>query len=126
MMGLDGAGKRLSQSAFRRPAPARRHCARLVVPAAHPADGQTLRGLDEITRDRLNEEMLSLWQATKMTILFVTHSIMEATYLGERVLVLASNPGRLRRDFVDLSSVRRKPLRAASPTSRPSSKLWDI
>jgi NitT/TauT family transport system ATP-binding protein len=61
--------------------------------------------LDEITRDRLNEEMISLWQASKMTVLFVTHSIMEATYLGERVLVLASNPGRLR-EIVDLSSVK--------------------
>ena len=51
--------------------------------------------LDEITRDRLNEELLNIWQSTGMTILFVTHSIMEAAYLGERVLVLASNPGRL-------------------------------
>ena len=50
--------------------------------------------LDEITRDRLNEELLHIWQSTGMTILFVTHSIMEAAYLGERVLVLASNPGR--------------------------------
>ena len=61
--------------------------------------------LDEITRDRLNEELLGLWQATKMTILFVTHSIMEAAYLGERVLVLASNPGRLR-ELEDLRPVK--------------------
>jgi NitT/TauT family transport system ATP-binding protein len=61
--------------------------------------------LDEITRDRLNEELLALWQATKMTILFVTHSIMEAAYLGERVLVLASNPGRLR-EIEDLRAVK--------------------
>jgi NitT/TauT family transport system ATP-binding protein len=52
--------------------------------------------LDEITRDRLNDELLTLWRATGMTILFVTHSIMEAAYLGERVLVLAANPGRVR------------------------------
>lgn len=61
--------------------------------------------LDEITRDRLNEELLSLWQATRMTILFVTHSIMEAAYLGERVLVLAANPGRLR-ELEDLRAVK--------------------
>jgi NitT/TauT family transport system ATP-binding protein len=61
--------------------------------------------LDEITRDRLNEELLAIWQATKMTILFVTHSIMEAAYLGERVLVLASNPGRLR-EIEDLRAVK--------------------
>ncbi len=61
--------------------------------------------LDEITRDRLNEELLSLWQSTKMTILFVTHSIMEAAYLGERVLILASDPGRLR-ELEDLRGVK--------------------
>ena len=61
--------------------------------------------LDEITRDRLNEELLNIWRATGMTILFVTHSIMEAAYLGERVLVLASNPGRLR-ELEDLRGVK--------------------
>ena len=61
--------------------------------------------LDEITRDRLNDELLSLWRSTGMTILFVTHSIMEAAYLGERVLVLAANPGRLR-ELEDLRPVK--------------------
>ena len=61
--------------------------------------------LDEITRDRLNEELLNIWQSTGMTILFVTHSIMEAAYLGQRVLVLASNPGR-RRELEDLRGVK--------------------
>ena len=52
--------------------------------------------LDEITRDRLNEELRRVWKETGLTILFVTHSIHEAAFLGQRVLMLASNPGRVR------------------------------
>src|SRR6267154_57252 len=52
--------------------------------------------LDEITRDRLNEELRRVWRDTGTTILFVTHSIHEAAYLGQRVLMLAANPGRVR------------------------------
>ena len=53
--------------------------------------------LDEITRDKLNEELLRIWQETGTTIVFVTHSIPEAAFLGQQVLVLASHPGRVAR-----------------------------
>ncbi|MGO4837380.1 ABC transporter ATP-binding protein, partial [Rhizobiaceae sp. 2RAB30] len=63
--------------------------------------------LDEITRDRLNDELLNLWRRTGTTVLFVTHSIAEAVYLGERVLVLAANPGRILLDR-DLRSIKQE------------------
>jgi NitT/TauT family transport system ATP-binding protein len=52
--------------------------------------------LDLLTRDRLNEELLAIWERTGKTILFVTHSVEEAAYLSDTVLVMASGPGRLR------------------------------
>ena len=68
--------------------------------------------LDEITRDRLNEELLRVWQETGTTILFVTHSIPEAAFLGQKVLMLQAHPGRVK-EFkeVDLPFPRSLPVR---------------
>jgi NitT/TauT family transport system ATP-binding protein len=55
--------------------------------------------LDEITRDKLNEELLRIWQETGTTIVFVTHSIPEAAFLGQHVLMLKAHPGRVK-DFM--------------------------
>jgi NitT/TauT family transport system ATP-binding protein len=55
--------------------------------------------LDEITRDRMNEELLRLHREQGWTVLFVTHSVAEAVFLSNRVLVLAPHPGRLAQDI---------------------------
>jgi len=57
--------------------------------------------LDEITRDKLNEELLRIWRETGTTIMFVTHSVPEAAFLGQKCLVLSAQPGRVR-EFVDI------------------------
>lgn len=65
--------------------------------------------LDEIVRDRLNEELLRLWAATGKTIGFVTHSIPEAVYLSTRIVVMSPRPGRIT-DVIESPLPRERPL----------------
>jgi NitT/TauT family transport system ATP-binding protein len=56
--------------------------------------------LDEIVRDKLNDQLLNLWRTTGKTIVFVTHSIPEAVYLSTRIVVMSPRPGRVT-DIID-------------------------
>lgn len=71
--------------------------------------------LDEITRQRLNEELLRLWQQDRWTGLFVTHNVSEAVFLSQRVLVLSARPGRILADIPIPFSYPRSPYLRSAP-----------
>ena len=55
--------------------------------------------LDEITRFRLNNDLLALWRKLRKTVIFVTHSVFESVYLSQRVIVMSARPGRIAAEF---------------------------
>ena len=68
--------------------------------------------LDEITRQRLNDELLALWRQRRPAVLFVTHSVLESVYLSNRVLIMSPRPGRIVEEIaVDLPAERTAELR---------------
>lgn len=71
--------------------------------------------LDEITRQRLNEELLALWQRDQWGALFITHNVFEAVFLSQRVLVMSGRPGRIAAEIaVPFAYPREAPLRATA------------
>ena len=65
--------------------------------------------LDEMTRERLNLELLRIWDASGSTIVFVTHSIPEAVYLSTKIVVMSPRPGRIA-DVIESTLPKERPL----------------
>jgi NitT/TauT family transport system ATP-binding protein len=71
--------------------------------------------LDALTRRTCQDELLQLWDETRFTVLFVTHSIAEAIKIGNRILLLSPHPGRVKAEVVDVDT--------ASPTDGSAGRL---
>lgn len=63
--------------------------------------------LDEITRQKLNDDVLRLWKETGITVVFVTHSVFESAYLSNRIVVMKARPGRVHADLPLVTSLER-------------------
>ena len=71
--------------------------------------------LDEITRFRLNNDLLELWRKLHKTVIFVTHSVFESVYLSQRVIVMTARPGRISREFrIDTAEPRGEDFRTSA------------
>jgi NitT/TauT family transport system ATP-binding protein len=82
--------------------------------------------LDEITRNRLDSDLLELWQRNNLTVIFVTHSIYEAVYLSNRVVVMAARPGRIVDQVaIDEPYPRGAGFRVSTEFSRYAKRLQD-
>jgi NitT/TauT family transport system ATP-binding protein len=84
--------------------------------------------LDAQTRETLQGELLRIWEESGKTIVFITHGIDEAVYLGQRVAVMTSRPGRIKR-VVDIpleSRTRQEDLRAAPEFARLRHEIWSL
>lgn len=80
--------------------------------------------LDEITRNKLDSDLLNLWQERGLTVVFVTHSIFEAVFLSQRVIMMAARPGRIVEDItIDHPFPRDEGFRVSAPFSRYAMQL---
>ena len=71
--------------------------------------------LDEITRFRLNNDLLALWRSLRKTVIFVTHSVFESVYLSQRVIVMSARPGRIGAEFrIDAPEPRAEEFRTSA------------
>lgn len=80
--------------------------------------------LDEITRNKLDSDLLDLWQEQKLTVVFVTHSIQEAVFLSQRVIMMAARPGRVVDDIrIETTQPRDDEFRVSQPFTHYAQQL---
>jgi NitT/TauT family transport system ATP-binding protein len=72
--------------------------------------------LDEITRGKLNQDLLELWSRERFTVIFVPHSVFESVFLSQRIVVMAARPGRIMADIAVDEAYPRLPSYRTSPT----------
>jgi NitT/TauT family transport system ATP-binding protein len=83
--------------------------------------------LDAQTREAMQEEVMRLWARTRKTIIFVTHDIEEAVYLGDRVVVLTARPGRIREEVaIDLPRPRELEIKKSARCHEYRNYVWDL
>jgi NitT/TauT family transport system ATP-binding protein len=83
--------------------------------------------LDAQTRESMQEELIRIWERTGKTIVFVTHDIEEAVYLGDRVVVLTARPARIREEIViDLPRPRDLAVRKSVAFHDSRNYIWDL
>jgi NitT/TauT family transport system ATP-binding protein len=83
--------------------------------------------LDAQTRETMQEEVTRIWERTRKTIVFVTHDIEEAVYLGDRVVVLSARPGRIREEVrIDLPRPRGLEIKKSAQCHEYRNYIWDL
>jgi NitT/TauT family transport system ATP-binding protein len=83
--------------------------------------------LDAQTRETMQEELTRLWERTGKTIVFVTHDIEEAVYLGDRVVVMSARPGRIRQEItIDLPRPRGLEIKKSIKCHEYRNQIWDL
>jgi NitT/TauT family transport system ATP-binding protein len=82
--------------------------------------------LDAQTRTVLQEELLRVWESERKTVLYVTHSIDEAVYLADRIVLLTARPGRIKAEYsVELPRPRSMEMRGWSLYTKLSLEIWN-
>lgn len=102
--------------------------ARAIVTSPHVLlMDEPFAALDEFTRFRLNDDLLALWRENKWTVVFVTHSIREAVFLSQRVIVMSPRPGRVLADIaIDTAEPRDERFRSSHVLADHCARISDI